>query len=60
MTPPKDAQHIGDGVYVWHDGYQFWLATQRDFRWESIALEPSTLIRFVRYIEDWHRARGMK
>lgn len=36
--------YIGDGVYVFWDGYQMWLATQReDGQLHYIALEPSVM-----------------
>jgi hypothetical protein len=42
MNPPLDAQYIGDGAYAWFDGYQVWVATQREpGHWCCVALEPS-------------------
>ena len=39
-------RHIGDGVYVSFDGYQFWLAVN-DHRNKVIALEPGVLRQLV-------------
>ena len=36
-------EYIGDGVYVFHDGYHIWLTTDRSDGRHRIALEPSVL-----------------
>ena len=44
--------YLGDGVYVSHDGYQFWLRT--DLGGEAtneIALEPAVWRALVAYVE---------
>lgn len=33
-------EYIGDGVYAAFDGYQIWLAAERDGRVHNIAIEP--------------------
>lgn len=35
----RDPRHLGDGVYVGHDGYQLWLSVG-DHLHPTIALEP--------------------
>ena len=42
-------QYLGDGVYASYDGYHIWLKTQRDGRWESIALEPEVFQSLFHY-----------
>jgi hypothetical protein len=44
--------YIGDGVYASHDGYHIWLRTRREYRWESIALEPNVIKALGEYIES--------
>ncbi len=49
----KDVSYIGDGVYVGHDGYQFWLFTSNGIEETNwIALEPSVVKAFNRYIKE--------
>ena len=45
----QDKDYIGDGVYVYHDGYQIWLETQRERSIERIALEYETYNSLKRY-----------
>lgn len=47
----KYERYLGDGVYVGHDGFQFWIGTERT-QWEAIALEDSTLASLLRYVEQ--------
>lgn len=42
VKPPAPERYIGDGVYARHDGYQFWLRTDRDGMRHEIALDPGT------------------
>jgi hypothetical protein len=53
-NPDAKWRYLGDGVYGCHDpGFdQFWLATQRDNGWHTIALDMSTLAAFERLLKD--------
>lgn len=42
------AHYLGDGLYVRHDGWQYWLFTQQG---NEVALEPSVLNAFFQYVE---------
>ena len=45
-----EPQHIGDGVYASHDGYQIWLRTLRDDGgWSLIALDRYTLANLIQF-----------
>lgn len=55
MTTPTD--YLGDGVYVRHDGFQFWLIANDPASFERVALEPSVFRAFLRYVE---RVEGVK
>ena len=63
--PDTELGHIGDGVYLSHDGFQYWLAVN-DHRNKVIALEPQVVASFVetvcnhddRMSEIIRRARG--
>ena len=44
-------EYIGDGVYVTFDGWHIWLRTQREGRWDFIALEPEVLDNLIKYNE---------
>lgn len=48
----ESERYIGDGVYVRFDGFQFWLRTPVVGSENMIALEPSTLNEFLRYVRD--------
>jgi len=40
----KDISYIGDGAYIGHDNYQYWLFTDNGIAQENwIALEPTYL-----------------
>ena len=41
--PDTELGHIGDGVYLSHDGGQYWLAAN-DHRNKVIALEPAVVV----------------
>lgn len=41
--------HIGDGVYLSHDGFQFWLAANHQQN-KVVALEPEVVFHLVRSI----------
>ena len=47
--------YLSDGVYVGHDGSQFWLWAERDGREHSIALEPDTVTALYRYIDAFNK-----
>lgn len=38
----RDVEHIGDGAYLGHDGYQLWLAAERENGWHMVAVEFGT------------------
>lgn len=43
-------EHIGDGVYASHDGYQIWLRTERgDGMIHSIALDSAAMEGLLRF-----------
>lgn len=44
----QDPQHLGDGVYVGHDGYQLWLSVG-DHMHPTIALEPGIAKAILEY-----------
>jgi hypothetical protein len=46
MMAHKELGHIGDGVYLSHDGYQFWLAVN-DHNDRVVALEPAVVHRLI-------------
>lgn len=48
-TKDQRPTYLGDGVYAWDDGFQIWIGTQRDFKWETIALDDSTFQALIRY-----------
>lgn len=45
--PYKQLGHMGDGVYLSHDGYQFWLAVN-DHENYVVALEPAVANRMFK------------
>lgn len=47
----QNDRHIGDGVYVSHDGYQVWLAANHHEN-KVVALEPRVLIALIKYAEE--------
>jgi hypothetical protein len=49
MSTRYDLEYLGDGVYVYHDGFQVWLITERDEGEHRIALEPVVFDNLVRY-----------
>jgi hypothetical protein len=42
----KGSAHIGDGVYVSHDGFQLWLAVNNHMN-NVVALEPNVCIELI-------------
>jgi len=52
MPDRRDPEHLGDGVYAAHDGYQLWIRAN-DAEWgrgqTDVALEPGVLLRLVHY-----------
>lgn len=53
----KDHHYLGDGVYAAHDGFQIWLAVNRDGAEHRIALEPDVFVRLREY-RQWILAKG--
>ena len=54
MSDRKDIEHIGDGVYVAHDGYQLWLRANNHYFDQpmlegGVALEPRVIIALYEY-----------
>jgi hypothetical protein len=48
----KDVSYIGDGVYVGHDDFQWWLYTSNGIEETNfIALEPNVATAFDNYRE---------
>jgi len=45
----RKGTYIGDGVYAYHDGYQFWLRCERDGLEQLIALEPEVFRDLLAY-----------
>ncbi len=45
--PAEKWSHIGDGVYVCHDGYQVWLGANEPRK--QIALEPGVFAQLQRW-----------
>ena len=44
--------HIGDGAYIHHDGYQFWLTTSNGLETTNeVAFEFSALPKILKFIE---------
>ena len=43
------ATYLYDGVFVYHDGFQYWLCTETG---DEIALEPRTLSMFMDYVKE--------
>jgi len=44
----RGAEYLYDGVFVYHDGFQYWLCTEQG---AEIALEPKTLKLFFEYLK---------
>lgn len=57
MHRSEFTDYLGDGVYAAHDGYQIWLGTERDGRWETIALEPGVYDRLIDYAKRIEQQR---
>jgi len=47
-----DVTYLGDGLYGWYDGFNFWLGAPRETGWECVALEPATLYSFIRWLKQ--------
>ena len=47
----KKRSYLGDGLYVYHDGYHFVLETPRKDGTHRVALEPDVLSQFFLFIE---------
>lgn len=49
MNDEHDMEHIGDGVYVSHDGYQLWFRVNSHMNPALVAMEPSVLYALDNY-----------
>ena len=47
----ENKTYLGDGLYAQFDGFQFVLSTQRATGEHFVALDPSTTMDFIRFIE---------
>ena len=48
----KDASYLGDGVYVYSDGYHVWLVTgSHDHPDNKVALDSYVLDAFMKWLE---------
>lgn len=47
MEPKKE--YLGDGVYVWHDGFQFVLEAESGGQMNVIYLEPNAMAALKEY-----------
>lgn len=45
-------EHLGDGAYVSHDGFYFWLSANHHAN-RLVALEPQAVVHMVRWIKRW-------
>ena len=45
----KDADYIGDGVYVGNDGFQIWLYVADEGGYNRVAIEPVVMEKLIRY-----------
>lgn len=50
----QEPQHLGDGVYIGHDGYQLWLSVGDHMR-PTVALEPG----LAQKILDYAKKKGV-
>jgi hypothetical protein len=56
----KDADYIGDGVYVGNDGYQIWLYTEGEMGiYTRIALDNRVMEALLRYNKLFKTAQKM-
>lgn len=44
-----DGDHLGDGAYVSHDGYQIWVSCDRERGLEAVALDRHAIEALVGY-----------
>lgn len=51
MSSEQKTSYLGDGLYVSHDGFQYWLIANDPLSDQRVALEPGVLSAFLRYIE---------
>jgi glycine cleavage system aminomethyltransferase T len=51
MNGTQDRAYLHDGVYVGHDGWQIWVAAERDGRVHQVALDAQALQQLDRYRE---------
>lgn len=49
--------YLGDGLYAYDDGFQFWLETDRNGELHYVALDSEVIDSFLRFIE---RSRKLK
>jgi hypothetical protein len=45
-----NADYLGDGLYVGHDGHQMWLWTERDGILHYVAIEPAIWLRLLQWV----------
>ena len=45
----KDADYLGDGVYVGNDGYNVWLYVHGEAGYQRVALDPGTMTKLIHY-----------
>ena len=53
----KELGYLGDGVYLSHDGFQFWLAANNHNN-KVIALEPAVWDNLKRAVEEFQEQEG--
>jgi hypothetical protein len=44
----RGAEYLYDGVYAYHDSFQYWLCTETG---DEVALEPRTLNLFLAFVK---------
>lgn len=49
-----DVEHLGDGVYVGHDSFQFWVCAESQYGWECVALEAQAIDQLKNYVRKVH------
>jgi hypothetical protein len=54
---PKD-EHLGDGLFVSFDGWQYRLWTERSDGVHEVFLEPGVVVAFQNYIERQMRGQS--
>jgi hypothetical protein len=53
MTNTVSPRYIGDGVYIWHDGYHFVLLTGSHSNPDNVVyLDPHVAVEVKKYIDE--------